>query len=73
MSDERKQRTSKGILEHYCLHPSCKAWGMYGFKTRYGQLWFCHEHKEEGEKELAGGVRDKCMQSIDDIMIRIAF
>ena len=50
MSDARKQRTSKGIMAHYCLHPSCKAWGMYGFKSKYGLLWFCFEHKEEGER-----------------------
>lgn len=33
------------------MHPGCKLWGMYGFHSRYGQLWFCHEHKRAAEKE----------------------
>ncbi|MGU3576420.1 hypothetical protein ACLBWZ_12835 [Brucellaceae bacterium C25G] len=52
MSDEQKTRTSKGMDEHHCMHKECMKWGSFGFKGRYGQLWFCREHKEEGEKEV---------------------
>lgn len=52
MRDEDKIRTSKGMFEHYCMHPGCKLWGMYGFRSRFGQLWFCHKHKGDAEKSL---------------------
>jgi hypothetical protein len=49
-------RVSKpgGKWEHWCDADGCKAWGTYGYKTKYGQLWFCYEHKQEGEDALAG-------------------
>ncbi len=49
MNDETKSRTSKGMYIHTCMHKGCNKWGSYGFKTKYGQLWFCHGHKVEGE------------------------
>ena len=51
MSDEKKVRTSKGMDEHWCMHNGCKKWGSFGISGRYGQLWFCGEHKSEGDKE----------------------
>lgn len=43
------------LFEHYCDAEGCKAWGSFGYKTAaYGQLWFCREHKQEGEDALAG-------------------
>lgn len=52
MSDEKKVRTSIGMDEHWCMHNDCKRWGSFGFHGRYGQLWFCIEHKEEADKEV---------------------
>lgn len=52
MSEVRKVRTSKGIYTHWCLHKDCKKWGAYGYKSRYGQHWFCFDHKAEGEQAL---------------------
>lgn len=51
-----KGRPSKpyGKFEHCCDDTNCKAWGTYGFKTKYGQLWFCREHKKQGEAAMAG-------------------
>lgn len=46
--------TSGGKFEHWCDADGCKAWGTYGYKTKYGQLWFCYEHKQQGEDALAG-------------------
>lgn len=49
-----------GIIEHWCMAEGCKEWGTYGFKTRYGQLWFCYEHRQEGNDAMAGvGRRDR--------------
>ncbi|MBJ6134974.1 hypothetical protein JAU75_19205 [Ochrobactrum sp. Q0168] len=59
MSGYKSENTvaSKGgkLFEHYCDAKGCKAWGSFGYKTAaYGQLWFCREHKQEGEDALAG-------------------
>ncbi|MHC1549376.1 hypothetical protein [Phyllobacterium sp. K27] len=37
------------IVEHWCDHPGCKAWGSFGFTGRYGISWYCGEHKGEGK------------------------
>lgn len=42
------------LFEHFCDADDCKAWGTFGYKTAYGQLWFCRVHKQEGEDALAG-------------------
>ena len=42
------------LFEHYCDSKGGKAWGSFGYQTAYGQLWFCREHKQEGEDALAG-------------------
>ncbi|MCV9908316.1 hypothetical protein OIV19_11905 [Brucella sp. HL-2] len=42
------------LFEHWCDAEGCKAWGSFGYKTKYGQLWFCRVHKQEGEDALAG-------------------
>lgn len=42
------------LFEHWCDAEGCKAWGSFGYKTKYGQLWFCREHKQQGEEALAG-------------------
>ena len=34
-----------GLFEHYCMHEGCKLWGSFGFEKRYGQEWYCGEHK----------------------------
>lgn len=41
-------------FEHWCDAEGCKAWRSFGYKTKYGQLWFCFAHKQEGEDALAG-------------------
>ena len=50
-NDESKTRTTTGVEEHWCMHEGCKKWGSFGISGRYGQLWFCGEHKSEGDKE----------------------
>lgn len=42
-------KASAGIIEHYCMHPGCNAWGSFGFDRRYGMEWYCREHKGDGE------------------------
>ncbi|GAA5542403.1 hypothetical protein [Brucella sp. NBRC 113783] len=42
------------LFEHYCDAKGCKAWGTYGYITRHGDLYFCREHKQEGEEALTG-------------------
>lgn len=42
------------LFEHWCDDADCKAWGSFGYKTKYGQLWFCLAHKQQGEDALAG-------------------
>ncbi|MBA8862720.1 hypothetical protein FHW19_004471 [Ochrobactrum anthropi] len=42
------------LWEHSCDAKGCNAWGSFGYKTAHGQLWFCREHKQEGEDALAG-------------------
>ncbi len=56
MSYKADSRATKrpGIVEHWCMSEGCKEWGTYGYKTRYGQLWFCRAHRQEGEDALAG-------------------
>jgi hypothetical protein len=45
---EHMENAQAGLFEHYCMHPDCKKWGSFGFATRYGQTWFCYEHKGDG-------------------------
>lgn len=47
MSDEgRNIRTDSVIVEHYCEHDGCKAWGCYGFEeSRAVTHWFCSKHQ----------------------------
>jgi hypothetical protein len=42
------------LFEHWCDAKDCKEWGTFGYKTAYGQLWFCMAHRQEGEDALAG-------------------
>lgn len=51
---ERERLSKPGhIFEHWCDAKDCNAWGTYGYKTKYGQLYYCYAHKDEGELELA--------------------
>ena len=47
---EHIEKAPAGLFEHYCMHPGCKAWGAFGFEKRYGQEWYCSEHKRDGER-----------------------
>ena len=42
------------LFVHLCDATGCKEWGSFGYKTTYGQLWFCRAHKQEGEDALTG-------------------
>jgi len=53
-SDSGVTATGGKRLEHWCDADGCKTWGSYGYKTKYGQLWFCYEHRQQGEDALAG-------------------
>ncbi len=46
---EHMEKAPAGLFEHYCMHPYCRAWGAFGFEKRYGQEWYCSEHKTDGE------------------------
>lgn len=57
MSDESQSpatepaQTPTGIWEHYCEHPSCSAWGSFGYATgKQASRWYCMEHREDGER-----------------------
>lgn len=39
-----------GIVEHWCMHPGCKAWGSFGFAGRYGVEWYCGKHRADAFK-----------------------
>ena len=55
MSDEilLKRATPPGIVEHYCEHPGCKAWGAWGYSRMKGaSRYFCYEHRDEGERYI---------------------
>jgi hypothetical protein len=47
--EERRRETPAGIWEHYCERPGCKQWGSRGFVKRGQQVWFCFEHRDDGE------------------------
>jgi hypothetical protein len=48
--DAKTRSTKAGrYFEHNCMADGCKTWGSFGYNSRYGQLWFCKEHKEQGE------------------------
>lgn len=53
-ADTAKVSKPGKLFEHWCDSKDCKAWGTFGYKTRYGQLWFCRAHKQEGEDALTG-------------------
>jgi len=38
-----------GIYEHWCEHPGCTKWGGWGFPRGRETVWFCFEHREDGE------------------------
>ncbi|MFC6489663.1 hypothetical protein [Nitratireductor sp. GCM10026969] len=46
--------TPAGIVEHYCEHPDCTAWGSFGFSRGKDQpsKWFCGEHRSAGERYI---------------------
>ncbi|WP_407866604.1 hypothetical protein [Phyllobacterium phragmitis] len=42
-----QDKTMPGIVEHWCMHPGCKAWGSFGFAGRYGVEWYCGKHRAD--------------------------
>lgn len=51
---EELGRKPSGIVEHYCEHPGCDAWGGLGYSRGKNQpsKWFCGEHRSDGERYL---------------------
>ena len=49
MADDIRQPRPAGIYEHYCEHPGCSAWGGWGYSRGKATIWFCGEHREDGE------------------------
>jgi hypothetical protein len=46
-------RVAAGMVEHWCEHPGCASWGGWGFARGRGKpVWFCYEHREDGERFL---------------------
>jgi hypothetical protein len=43
------EKAPAGLFEHYCMHEGCRSWGAFGFEKRYGQEWYCSEHKKDSE------------------------
>ncbi|MFC6488048.1 hypothetical protein [Nitratireductor sp. GCM10026969] len=46
--------TPAGIVEHYCEHPDCTAWGGFGYSRGKDQAskWFCRDHRSAGERYI---------------------
>lgn len=42
------------LFVHLCDSKDCSDWGSFGYKTTYGQLWFCRAQKQQGEDALTG-------------------
>ena len=45
------ETTPAGLFEHWCEHPGCKEWGGWGFARGKATVWFCYEHREQGERQ----------------------
>jgi hypothetical protein len=47
VSDEAKPALTKPpkLVEHYCEHEGCKAWGSHGYDVNKVTKWFCYEHR----------------------------
>jgi hypothetical protein len=66
MSDEtlliviaaEERPTPAGIFAHWCEHPGCAAWGGFGYSRVKVTAWFCFEHRDDGERRLAGALSD---------------
>lgn len=41
---------ASGIDNHWCEHTGCRRWGCFGYDRRGGVVWFCRDHREEGER-----------------------
>ncbi|ATU94386.1 hypothetical protein B5P45_03460 [Phyllobacterium zundukense] len=51
------EKAPAGLFEHYCMHEGCKSWGAFGFEKRYGQEWYCSEHKNDaGDSQRKPGL-----------------
>lgn len=42
-------RAHTGFYEDWCMHQGCRRWGSFGYDRRFGTVWFCGEHKDDGE------------------------
>jgi hypothetical protein len=51
MTSESETPIKVGMPPHPCCHDGCKTYAPFGYNTRSGTLWFCHEHKDEGEAQ----------------------
>ncbi len=40
------------INDKRCMHEGCGKWGAFGFRTRYGYVHYCYDHRDEGEAQL---------------------
>ncbi len=45
-----ERRTPAGVVEHWCEHPGCGKWGGFGFLRHGVTVWYCFEHRDEGER-----------------------
>jgi hypothetical protein len=45
------QRTRTGIFEHFCERHGCKKWGGWGYSRGKVTIWYCSEHRAEGERQ----------------------
>lgn len=36
-----------GVHEHWCEHPGCKRWGVFGHSYGKETRWFCRLHDPE--------------------------
>jgi len=54
-TDEALVPWSAGVYDHYCQHPGCGEWGDWGYARGKATIWYCGEHREDGERV---GVRE---------------
>ena len=45
-----ERRTPAGIVAHWCEHDGCRKWGGFGFDRPDRTIWFCGEHRQDGER-----------------------
>ena len=48
--DEARLPRPAGTYEHYCEQPGCSQWGGWGYSRGKTTIWFCGEHRDDGER-----------------------